>query len=728
MVSRAANWGPWDYHATVPLLSNPSGNAASTSALHGSLHLTLVSGASSSASTSAALASLVSLPSLPTLTSSSSSQPFFGPGQQSTNQSYSYGTAAIGSMSQLQPRQPPALNMAAAAATHDQSPYSAPPLAQGAYYNNAGGGGGAFSGFSNGNGMMLPSPQSSQLYSSSSGPYNVSSFTSQQDNGPHRLHADVAGLSQSSLQEFHHGSGGSPIDGTLLHGFDGTSMLPLKSKRRQVKNACINCQKACKRCDEGRPCSRCVKYGLSATCQDSARKERKRGIKRGPYKRRATTGSTPSHPSNMLQHSALMMGGVYGPTGNAQPGGMPTSSPHMRPTSMSNSFRADSNGSAASSLYEGSNGGFESSHMMGSGGNYANGNTSAQYSSSAPGSVQRMPTQLAGNSMYESNSPSGYGREHTQVSMQPPAGRPYGSRGDYDRSSGQHALQYSSLSNGGGRYGTNNNSGANVPGSAPAGSMSFGTNSCAGSSLYGGNGNGTQSSSHHRGAITASGPGMFSPNTISQQQNGFLSVHHHRIHSDGSLAAGSANGSAATSSTGLSPRTPMAVNGGQEVGVLAGGDLNKGGQSYQHHPTSTTISSLAPSTASAFMNGGVSSTNSHNCTPQPFPLQLPHASRSRGGSGNNSSHNGSGKEERSRPSSRQDGVMIYHDGSRDGMDYMSSSGNFNKNDFVGAGGATPLSARYQMPVSRTSSVDSRSRAVMPKMDSSTDIAAYGSGA
>ncbi|KAF9995519.1 hypothetical protein BGZ80_004466 [Entomortierella chlamydospora] len=59
-----------------------------------------------------------------------------------------------------------------------------------------------------------------------------------------------------------------------------------KPKRRQVKNACVNCQKACKKCDEGRPCARCIKYGLTDTCVDSTRKVRKKGIKRGPYKRR----------------------------------------------------------------------------------------------------------------------------------------------------------------------------------------------------------------------------------------------------------------------------------------------------------------------------------------------------------------------------------------------------------------------------------------------------------
>ncbi|TFK42823.1 hypothetical protein BDQ12DRAFT_676848 [Crucibulum laeve] len=59
-----------------------------------------------------------------------------------------------------------------------------------------------------------------------------------------------------------------------------------QSKRRQVKNACTNCQRACKKCDDARPCLRCVKYGISEECVDSQRKERKRGVKRGPYKKR----------------------------------------------------------------------------------------------------------------------------------------------------------------------------------------------------------------------------------------------------------------------------------------------------------------------------------------------------------------------------------------------------------------------------------------------------------
>ncbi|KAL6309182.1 hypothetical protein BKA93DRAFT_815063 [Sparassis latifolia] len=71
---------------------------------------------------------------------------------------------------------------------------------------------------------------------------------------------------------------------------------PPRTKRRQVKNACTNCQKACKKCDDARPCLRCVKYGIAEECIDSQRKERQKGIKRGPYKKRDGKSVTQAIP------------------------------------------------------------------------------------------------------------------------------------------------------------------------------------------------------------------------------------------------------------------------------------------------------------------------------------------------------------------------------------------------------------------------------------------------
>jgi len=56
------------------------------------------------------------------------------------------------------------------------------------------------------------------------------------------------------------------------------------------REQCTNCAAACKRCDENRPCERCRKYGITDTCIDGQRKERKKGIKRGPYKRKNKSG------------------------------------------------------------------------------------------------------------------------------------------------------------------------------------------------------------------------------------------------------------------------------------------------------------------------------------------------------------------------------------------------------------------------------------------------------
>jgi hypothetical protein len=49
-------------------------------------------------------------------------------------------------------------------------------------------------------------------------------------------------------------------------------------KRKQVKSACSNCQKACKKCDTVRPCPRCIRYGIQDSCMDTVRKERNKGV------------------------------------------------------------------------------------------------------------------------------------------------------------------------------------------------------------------------------------------------------------------------------------------------------------------------------------------------------------------------------------------------------------------------------------------------------------------
>ncbi|EMD38698.1 hypothetical protein CERSUDRAFT_113870 [Gelatoporia subvermispora B] len=91
-----------------------------------------------------------------------------------------------------------------------------------------------------------------------------------------------------------------------------TSTPPTRTKRRQVKNACTNCQKACKKCDDARPCLRCVTYGLQDECVDSQRKERQKGIKRGPYKKR--DGRLPASGNAEHQLEVTMDGGMVIPS------------------------------------------------------------------------------------------------------------------------------------------------------------------------------------------------------------------------------------------------------------------------------------------------------------------------------------------------------------------------------------------------------------------------------
>ncbi|KAF8178556.1 hypothetical protein K438DRAFT_1265367 [Mycena galopus ATCC 62051] len=75
-----------------------------------------------------------------------------------------------------------------------------------------------------------------------------------------------------------------------IHTFSSTSQTA--RLRSQVKIACTKCQKACKKCDQARPCLRCVKYRFGPEeCVDSQRKERRKGTKRGPYKKRDEKGN-----------------------------------------------------------------------------------------------------------------------------------------------------------------------------------------------------------------------------------------------------------------------------------------------------------------------------------------------------------------------------------------------------------------------------------------------------
>ncbi|KAJ2720968.1 hypothetical protein GGI07_004281 [Coemansia sp. Benny D115] len=107
---------------------------------------------------------------------------------------------------------------------------------------------------------------------------------------------------------------------------------PVRVKRAQVKNACVNCQRACKKCDPGRPCERCIKYGLEDSCEDSKRKPRKKGLKRGPYKKRKKNPDTTQPPAGSAAgtgtDSAAGTGDDVGPPGSSD---NPAESSQRRP-------------------------------------------------------------------------------------------------------------------------------------------------------------------------------------------------------------------------------------------------------------------------------------------------------------------------------------------------------------------------------------------------------------
>ncbi|TBU29836.1 hypothetical protein BD311DRAFT_796386 [Dichomitus squalens] len=58
-----------------------------------------------------------------------------------------------------------------------------------------------------------------------------------------------------------------------------SSTSAAQRKTRGVKIACTNCRLANKRCDEGRPCERCVKNGLEHSCVSAERKRRRRTVR-----------------------------------------------------------------------------------------------------------------------------------------------------------------------------------------------------------------------------------------------------------------------------------------------------------------------------------------------------------------------------------------------------------------------------------------------------------------
>ncbi|KAJ6513363.1 hypothetical protein C8R45DRAFT_344738 [Mycena sanguinolenta] len=114
------------------------------------------------------------------------------------------------------------------------------------------------------------------------------SFNSPAEAHSASVHTEILASSEGSDDTLHSPTNRSfppPAMPVYMYPLYSTSQT-VRSKRTQVKTACIKCKKSCKKCDPARPCLRCVKYGFASECVDSKRKVREKGLKRGPYKKR----------------------------------------------------------------------------------------------------------------------------------------------------------------------------------------------------------------------------------------------------------------------------------------------------------------------------------------------------------------------------------------------------------------------------------------------------------
>ncbi|CAO1633883.1 unnamed protein product [Parajaminaea phylloscopi] len=395
----------------------------------------------------------------------------------------------------------------------------------------------------------------------------------------------------------------------------------IRPKRRQVKNACINCQKACKKCDEGRPCTRCVKYGLTDTCIDSMRKERKRGIKRGPYKRRATNGSAPQPKSN----------GAPGHSFDSQ--AYPKSEGSF--DSPSNHGSYDVSGYSYRSLASNNQPSYPLQGNSGAGSISNNGNTNGGSNPSpsllprphnnsawATSPVQthlRAPLAAPGSGSNSGASSTAAANSHVGMSFYNQESR---------SSSAPLGPQISPVS-------------AAFPSASQAGRSVMASSSPAMYSAHPLPSPSAISSMLGTGSRGNNSSNLFSPPALPSTGGSYLSASssHSRLHSDGSLAYSSSSGSTANFS---SPRTPLSavhdMTGGMGVGVgadassasITAGPYMKSPAAYVHHPSSTTAG-----VGSIFSSGSGSTHHQHLpaslSVPRPFPLQMPQMPRSRGG-------------------------------------------------------------------------------------------------
>ncbi|KAI8830749.1 hypothetical protein BJ741DRAFT_668264 [Chytriomyces cf. hyalinus JEL632] len=80
-------------------------------------------------------------------------------------------------------------------------------------------------------------------------------------------------------------SSSSSVTSAAARQSTGTERRSIR-RGKQCRNACVHCKRSNKKCEDVRPCLRCVQTGMEDSCEDAPRKMRHGQRRRGPYRRK----------------------------------------------------------------------------------------------------------------------------------------------------------------------------------------------------------------------------------------------------------------------------------------------------------------------------------------------------------------------------------------------------------------------------------------------------------
>ncbi|KAH9897760.1 hypothetical protein C8Q73DRAFT_370825 [Cubamyces lactineus] len=83
----------------------------------------------------------------------------------------------------------------------------------------------------------------------------------------------------------------APSTAQTMHEEQMVAPTIVQRKTRGVKIACTNCRRVSKRCDEARPCTRCLSHGMAHTCANASPKPRRRTLRHAAATIAAAGGS-----------------------------------------------------------------------------------------------------------------------------------------------------------------------------------------------------------------------------------------------------------------------------------------------------------------------------------------------------------------------------------------------------------------------------------------------------